>query len=205
MVIRMPRAPLKTVFLISCFLLSACSETIRWQDEALLSSGQIIKVNRNVERIPAELGHRRAASYEVEAKYPDTGKSLIWEGDFGLGPIMLDFKNGEAFIVAYPVMCDAKIKEFSINGFPYIFMSSLDGKKWKVSAPTRFPKEFKKANLSAYYDEYRIGRGKDQSAEQISEENKSVEDQSQGYFQVTIPRSPDEWNYKLNKKFTGCR
>lgn len=119
----MPRLPLKIVFLISCFLLSACSETIHWQDEVLLSSGQIIKVKRSVERIPAELGHRRATSYEVEAKYPDTGKSLIWEGDFGLGPIMLDFKNGEAFVVAMPVICDAKIKEFSITGFPYIFIA----------------------------------------------------------------------------------
>lgn len=130
---------------------------------------------------------------------------MIWEGDLGLGPIMLDFKNGEAFVVTKPVMCDAKIKEFSIAAFPYIFMSSLDGKKWKVIGPSRFPKEFQKANLSAYYDKYRIGKGKHQSAEQISQGNKSVEAESQGYFQVTIPRSPDEWNYKLNKTFRGCQ
>ncbi|MBW8372298.1 MAG: hypothetical protein K0M66_15200 [Thiobacillus sp.] len=194
----------KITLLVSCLLLSACSETIHWQDEALLSSGQTIIVNRTVERIPAELGHRRATSYEIEAKYPDTGKTMEWEGDFGLGPIMLDFKDGIAFVVAKPVMCDAKINEFSIAGFPYIFMRSLDGKKWEVISPDQFPKEFKKTNLSAFYDEYRIGKGSPQSAAKISQENESVEKTSNGYFQVAIPRSPDEWGYKLNKTFKGC-
>lgn len=193
----------KIIILSSCILLSACSETIHWQDEALLSSGQKIIVNRTVERIPAELGHRRATSYDIKTKYPATGKNLIWEGDFGLGPIMLDFKNDQAFVVAIPMMCDAEIKEFSIPGFPYIFMSSLDGKKWKVISPSQFPKEFKKANLIAY-DEGLIGNGKQQSADEIFNVNKYVEGTSQGYFQVTIPRSPDEWNYKLDKKFNGC-
>ncbi len=117
---------------------------------------------------------------------------------------MLDFKDGKAFVVVKPVMCDAKIKEFSIAGFPYIFMRSSDGKRWEVISPDQFPKEFKTTNLSAFYDEYRIGKGKPQSATQISKENESIEKTSNGYFQVTIPRSPDEWRYKSNKTFKGC-
>lgn len=191
-------------FLISFSLLSACSQTIHWQDEALLSSGKKIIVNRSVERIPAELGHRRATSYEITTTYPDTDKKLRWAGSFGLGPIMLDFKNGQAFIVTIPVMCDAKIKKFSIDGFPYIFMSSLDGNKWEVISPSQLPPEFKKTNLSATYDEYRIGNGKYQSHEAISQGNKKTERASNGFTQVTIPRKPEEWNYRFNKVYKGC-
>lgn len=190
--------------LISCSLLSACSQTIHWQDEALLSSGQKIIVNRSVERTPAELGHRRATSYEISAKYPGTDKKLSWEGSFGLGPIMLDFKDGQAFIVAIPVMCDAKIKKFSIDGFPYIFMRSLDGNKWDVISPSQLPSEFKKTNLSASYDDYRIGKGMYQSYEAISKGNSEIERSSGGFIQVTIPRSPAAWNYKFNKVYKGC-
>ena len=194
----------QNLFLILCAFLSACSETIHWQDEVLLSTGQIIIVDRTVERIPAELGHRRAASYEIDATYPDTGKKLKWEGSFGLGPIMLNFKEGYAFIVAIPVMCDAKISEFSIKGFPYIFMRSFDGKQWEVINPSQFPPEFKQSNLSARYDEYRIGNGKYQSYEAIFKGNEYDEKHSDGFIQATIPRSPAEWNYKLNKVYRGC-
>jgi len=194
----------KIFVVILCALLSACSETIHWQEEALLSSGQTIVVNRSVERIPAELGHRRATSYELSAKYPDSDKKLNWKGSFGLGPIMLGFKNHQAFIVALPVMCDAKINEFSIQEFPYIYMKSLDGNKWEVINPSQLPAEFKSTNLSASYDDYRINKGNYQSHKAIVEGNKEAERTSQGFIQVTIPRSPNEWNYKLNKVYKGC-
>jgi hypothetical protein len=137
-------------------LLCACSETIHWEEEVLLSSGQKIIINRSVERIPAELGHRRATTYEISATNPSTGEKLNWEGDFGLGPVMLDFKDGYAFIVALPMMCDAKIKEFSIKGFPYIFMRSKNGSNWETISPNQFPSEYITSNLSGGYDSYFI-------------------------------------------------
>lgn len=195
----------RSLLLAFCALLSACSETILWQDEVLLSSGQKIIVKRTVERIPAELGHRRAASYEIYAKYPDTEKKLEWIGSFGLSPMLLDFKDGHAFLVALPVMCDAIIPEFSVKGFPYIFMQSNDGKQWKVIAPSQFPPEFKLSNMTARYDDYRISKGKFQSHEAIVRGNTDDEKYSSGFIQTNVPRSPAEWNYKFNKHYVGCR
>ncbi|MDE2598515.1 MAG: hypothetical protein KGL40_02715 [Rhodocyclaceae bacterium] len=192
------------LMLASSLLLGGCSETIEWKEEVLLSTGQKIVAARSVERIPAELGHRRATSYEIDVQYPDTVKKVSWEGEFGVSPIMLDFKDGQAFIVALPMMCDAKIKEFSIKEFPYIFMKSSDGRRWNVVPPDEFPAEFKRSNLMASYDEYRIGEGKYQSLDAVSQQNLFLEKATDGFFQVTIPRSPDEWRYKYDKAYKGC-
>ena len=190
--------------LISCVLLSACSQTIYWQEEVLLSSGQKITVNRTVELISAEVGKRRPTTYEIDAKNPSTGKKVNWEGSFGLGPIMLDFKDSQAFIVAIPMMCDAKIKKFSTEGFPYIFMRSMDGNNWETISPSQFPAEYKNINLSAGYDSYRIKKGVFQSTEDVSKHNNDTEQSSSGFIQVSIPRSPQEWNYKYSKYYKGC-
>ncbi len=196
----------KIFIVVLLTLLSACSQTIGWQEEVLLSSGQKIIIDRTVKRIPAELGQRRATNYEIDAKYPGTDKRLIWIGSFGLGAIMLDFKDGYAFIVALPVMCDASIKKYSIKNFPYIFMRSTDGKNWEVIEPTQFPPELRNANLSSSYDPYHIGEGKFQTSEQIAKANKYTEKHSSdGYFQVVVPRNKEEWNYKFKNQYhEGC-
>ena len=168
--------------LISCVLLIACSETIHWQEEALLNTNQKIIVNRAVKFVPAELGKTRPANYEINAKDPFTGKNIKWKGSFGLSPIMLNFKGGYAFIVARPAMCDAKITEFSVSGFPYIFMRSYGSNKWETVNPSQFPPEFKYANLSASYNYYRIDKGNFQTSEEISKGNEETEKSSDGFF-----------------------
>lgn len=123
---------------------------------------------------------------------------------------MLDFKNNKVFLVAVSGMCDAKIKQFSVKGFPYIFMESIDGKTWETINPNQVPTEFKNANLSFDYDSYYVrgdnffGIGKFQSSEQILKANESSESHG-GYFQISIPHNKMEWNYKLkNIWHEGC-
>ena len=197
---------LKLFIIISCFLLNACSKTIDWQEEALLRSGQKVIVDRSVKRIPTEPGQMLSSIYEISTKNPTTGERLSWQGVHGVGPILLDFKNGQVFMVVTLTACDAKIKEFSVEGLPYIFLSSVDGKNWVTISPSQFPSEYKSANLSFSYDPYYVGEGKFQSSEQISTANEYAQQHSsRGYYQVSIPRSKDEWNYQYKSMYhVGC-
>ena len=192
-------------------LSTGCSKTEKWKEIVLLTSGNTVVVERKVELnfTGGELSNalkRWPTTYVISTKNPINNQRVKWEGSYGLNPIMIDFKDSKSFVVALPMVCNAKIEKFSLAGFPYIFYRSDDGKHWQVILPAQFPPEFKVANLSATYDFFWMEGGRTRSPTDIDGQNGDTQHASSKFFQINIPRSLNDWSYQYKKPqgYVGC-
>jgi len=146
--------------MISTTLLGACMSTTAmgggdsWKEEVLLHDGQKMMVERAVERGGRhEIGQKpdyikQSLSFTI----PGTKQQTIWEDKFSedLGasnflPMLLDVRNGVAYLVASPMGCLSYNKWGRPNP-PYVVFK-YQGKEWQRIPLQELPLAIKTPNV----------------------------------------------------------
>jgi hypothetical protein len=160
---------------------TAMPKSAHWQEEASLSDGTRLVVDRSlVYGARSEIGQGPAiAKWTLEFKLPATGKTVTFEAPGGLEIVLLDADAGALYLVARASRGDAYYA-FGCPNPPFLFHKYADG--WKRIPPAEFPAKFVKANLpvhSAAYEKL-ANSGVRLSAERIRElnEQKSLDPES---------------------------
>ncbi len=190
------RTPSLAAALILAMTTASCSKTTTWNDVVQSDDGSTVVVERSVKHTftGGELSTaftRWPSYYQIRATNPKNGQIIKWKGTFGLTPILISFNSQKTYLVAFANRCDAKINSFSINGFPYIFQETTNGKIWRVISPSDFPSQLRIANLSS---DWRSG-GKTQKPNNILRTNRAMEFSTNMHYSRDIPRSFNEWKY----------
>lgn len=136
--------------------MSACSATMRWEEEVLLHDGQIIVAERfyNLGGYPEIASRERAALDEtVTFSLPGNDKKITWTTDFrdsvpepnSLNLLLLDVVRGVPYIATYPAGCIAYNKWKRPN--PTYILFKYEGDEWKQISMVEFPAELSKTNV----------------------------------------------------------
>lgn len=133
--------------------MSAFSAT-SWKEEALLHDGSKIIVERSVDRGGRhEIGQSPPIKEQsVSFTLPGTSENVVWHDQFSkdIGgasflPMMLEIRNGTAFLVAHPMGCLAYNK-WSRPNPPYVVFK-YQGGSWGRVPLQELPGDFKTPNL----------------------------------------------------------
>src|SRR4051794_40070603 len=92
-----------SMLIIALSVITACAAMLpkapdRWIDEVALHDGRTIDVNRTVHYNLSSNSDTYAIGkspnqFSLNAKNPDTGKNITWDGQKFSHPLMLDFYN----------------------------------------------------------------------------------------------------------------
>lgn len=130
------------------------SDDFSWKEEALLHDGSKIIVERSVDRGGRhEIGQRPPIKEQsVSFTLPGTSENVVWNDQFSkdIGgasflPMMIEVKNGTAFLVAHPMGCLAYNKWGRPNP-PYVVFK-YQGGSWGRVPLQELPSDFKTPNL----------------------------------------------------------
>ena len=202
----MPRW-LLTILLVA---VAGCGKTIEWKEEPKTELGPVT-VTRKVELNfsggeLSEAARRWPTKYQISVEHPVSKRRVSWKGEYGFNPVYLGFDRESTYLVILPMVCDAKIPEFSVPGLPYIYLKTADGKSWRVVKPNEFPMHAIRANLGGAYDGFWVKDGGELPQETVAGINGNLELSTGKFFQVTIPSTYDAWPYKHKKVggYKGC-
>ena len=137
-------AVLASVAMTSC----ATSKTYRWQEEVLLHDGRVIVVERSVRtgEVPVELGQPQGESdYSLTFWAPD-GRTITWESGKSFLPMILDFFDGTAYVVAR----GSTGPDYEKHGCPkppYFIFRWFDD-RWQRIDYDQLPRSIRMANLT---------------------------------------------------------
>lgn len=125
-----------------------------WKEEVLLHDGSKIIVERSLARGGRrEIGQRPPPKEEsLSFTIPGTGQKVTWEDKFSedIGssnfiPMLLDMRDGVAYLVVSPMGCLSYNKWGRPNP-PYVIFK-YNNKEWKSITLQELPAEFKTPNL----------------------------------------------------------
>lgn len=212
----------KALLLLLC---TACTSamafstrTERWSEDALLSDGRVVKVEREVsytfqfisgDAASMQLFASWPDKFWIRFKHPETHKTITWQGEQYYSPVLLDFVNGVPYLVVYGGGSKKTKAIYGCPELPYTYLKYQPGfmGKWTPVSVERAPAVLRKANLSPSYPAYR----QNMSPNDIQRNMSDAEHNSSGFFQRVIPRTYEEWNYlfkndHLNERQQGdCR
>ena len=177
----------------------------KWDDEALLHDGLTVEVHR---KVVFHFGGGEISSlgwwpdeYSLEAKNPDTGKTIKWSGEQDVNPIMLDFVDGIPYLVVRSSRVFSNVKLYGCPEIPYVYLRyDQETSKWSPLPKNLAPKVLRTANLSASYDGAYMHNGKRQSKEFISDRYRANKRATNGSFTADIPENYDTWDYFLKDR-----
>jgi hypothetical protein len=147
--IRLAKSFALYLFFLGCFVtLTACSNTLSWQEEVKLNDGRLIVVTQKRRCDSAYTGGNMASCIEREAwlsfSLPEPGgREVEWREN--LSPLVLNVHNGKFFIVGTPPTG----REFNLYGNPqppYLGFK-LEGTQWKRIPFAEIPVEVYDTNL----------------------------------------------------------
>ncbi|TNI88471.1 hypothetical protein CF120_15110 [Aeromonas allosaccharophila] len=197
------------------------TRTERWSEDAVLSNGREVKVEREVgytfqfisgDEASMKLFASWPDKFWIRFKHPDTGETITWQGEQYYNPILLDFVNGIPYLVVNGQSSKKTEAVYGCPELPYIYLKYESGLlgKWSPVPSAKAPDVLRKANLSPDYPDFgkldaqdeaiqakrRGGRARrDMSPDDIQKRMSKVERGSAGFFQRVIPRNYEEWNY----------
>ena len=125
-----------------------------WKEEVLLHDGSRIVVERRVERGGRhEIGQQPPYKEQsLSFAFPGTAQEIVWEDNFSedVGsanflPMLLDIRNGTAYLVVSPMGCLSYNKWGRPNP-PYVVFR-YQGKEWQRIPLQELPAEIKAPNL----------------------------------------------------------
>lgn len=152
-----PRSLLQQIVRLGAILLmgmsvSACSDS--WKEEVLLHDGSKLIVERSVERGGQhEIGQKPSFKWQrLIFTMPVSDEKVTWEDNYSedIGhsnflPMLLDVKQGVAYLVANPLGCLSYNKWGRPNP-PYVVFK-YEGKEWKRITLQELPAEMTTPNL----------------------------------------------------------
>ena len=174
--------------------------TDSWVDMAQSHSGQEIEVHRVVEYHfgEGELSQaltRYPTQFSLKFTNLANGERVSWEGERYVHPVLLDVVNGTPWLVINSSRFNSELKGYGCPEIAYVFLSYKRG-RWVSVAPSGAPSELRDANLSYDYGPHMVMNSRTISAETIASALRSAEVSTGGHFNVTIPRSLEQWQYK---------
>jgi hypothetical protein len=193
----------------------------RWSEDALLSDGRVVKVERKVgytfqfmagDESSMHLFASWPDKFWIKFKHPDTQETITWQGEQYYNPVLLDFVNGVPYLVVYGRGSKKTEDIYGCPELPYTYLKYEPGfvGKWSPVPVLMAPQVLRKANLSPDYPDFgnldaqgeaivtkrRGGRHRrDMSPTDIQSRMSRAEHHSSSFFQRLIPRTYDEWNY----------
>lgn len=139
--------------------------TYHWKEEVLLHDGRVIVVERSVKTgyVPVEMGQPPGESDYTLTFMAADGRAVTWRAGKSFDPMILDFVDGTAYVVAR----GSTGPDYEKHGCPkppYFIFRYADG-HWQRIEYEQLPHEIHRANLlsSATGDEDRLAavkRGK---------------------------------------------
>lgn len=197
------------------------TRTERWSEDALLSDGRVVKVEREVgytfqfvsgDEASMKLFASWPDRFWIRFKHPDNKETIAWQGEQHYHPVLLDFVNGVPYLVVYGRSSKKTEAIYGCPELPYTYLKYEPGfiGKWSPVPVEKAPDVLRKANLSPNYPDFgnlgaqgeaieagrRGGRDRrDMSPTDIQGTMSSAEHNSGGFFQRVIPRTYEEWNY----------
>jgi hypothetical protein len=197
---------MRAAVLVLVMCATSCSRTTPWSDVVEDEGGRTVVVERAVRHTftGGELSQaftRWPAYDRVRATNPRNGQKVRWDGAFGLTPVLIGFDPRKTYLVAWANRCDARIERFSIDGFPYVFLETSDGRSWEVVPPSSFPARLRFANLSSDWSRKDEAKGLDD----VARTNRAMEFSTSMHFSREIPRSFAQWQYAHRDGRIWCR
>lgn len=190
---RIAAAVLGTLLAVGWLLTRPPTES--WVDMARSHTGQDIKVNRGVEYRFGGGWQRSPTQFSLKFTNPANGERVSWGGEQYVHPVLLDVVNGTPWLVINSSSFNSKSKDYGCPEIAYVFLSYKKG-RWTPVAPTGAPSELRNANLSYDYAPYLMLDSRTLSGETITSALRSKESSTSGHFNLTIPRSLEQWQYK---------
>ena len=204
---------LGTLIVVGWLLLRPPTES--WVDMARSHTGQEIKVHRVVEYRfgSGELTYalrRWPNKFSFKFTNPANGEPVSWKGERYVHPVLLDVVNGTPWLVINSNRFNSELKGYGCPEIAYVFLSYKQG-RWIAVAPSSAPSELRAANISYEYAPYLMLNSRTLSGETITSALRSKEVSTSGHFNVTIPRSLEQWQYKYKtahitgRDYNDCR
>ena len=160
--------------------------------------------------------------FRIKFKHPDTQETIKWQGEEHYSPVLLDLINGVPYLVVYGMPNKETESIYGCHELPYTYLrydSKMWG-EWKVIPVDKAPDILRNANLSPHYPDFgdlgaqmeaiytseRGGRQRrDMSPDDVQRKMSPAEQHSAGFFQRTIPRTYEEWNYSYKNNHRNER
>lgn len=192
--------------------------TEQWSEDALLSDGRLIRVEREVDYTirPIFSLECRWCSWPdrfwLKFSHPDTKETIKWQGEQFFHPVLLDIVNGVPYLVVVGRPTKETASTYGCPELPYIYLQYDNSGIWGKWRPLPFeqaPEALQKANLSPNYDVV-IGK-RHLSVDEVQHRIDLAEGSSARYVQREIPRSYEEWrnqhknSYRNERRKDDCR
>ncbi len=197
------------------------TRTERWSEDALLTDGRLITVEREVDytfRVASgdagsgyQLFKTWPDKYWLKFSHPDTKETIKWQGEQFFEPVLLDVVNGVPYLVVVGRPTKDTERIYGCPELPYIYLqydnSGIWG-KWRPIPLDQAPNALRKANLSPNYSDV---WKKHLSADEVQHVIDRAEGSSDQYVQREIPRSYGEWrnlhknSYLNERRKDDCR
>ena len=115
------------VIVFGSMVMTGCDVSRNWTEEVRLADGSLIVIKRKIVRERfGEPGHPgRVLRQEIE--YDTPGGVIRWPGD--IDPMIFDFANGKAYVVAYPQVAEECFRYGNPNP-PFVFFEQM-GSEWR--------------------------------------------------------------------------
>lgn len=196
--------------------------TERWSEDALLTDGRLIRVEREVDytfRVTSgdagsgfQLFKTWPDRFWLKFSHPDTKETIKWQGEQFFHPVLLDVVKGVPYLVVVGRPTKDTESTYGCPELPYSYLqydnSGILG-KWRPIPFEQAPDALRKANLSPHYD---VVMGKRHlSADEVRHRIELAEGSSGRYVQREIPRSYQEWrsqgknSYRNERRNGDCR
>jgi hypothetical protein len=181
------------------------AETKKWDDEALLHDGRTVEVHREITYGGRSLEQGISTWFDTHsfsAQNPDTGKVIKWSGEKNVRPIMLDFVNGDPYLVVWSAKVFSNVKLYGCPEIPYAFLKYDEKISQWIPVPRNLaPRVLHRANLSADYDGTYMMDGKRQTKGFIADRYETAKGSSNGSITAEIPENYDTWDYYFKREY----
>lgn len=180
------------------------AEEVHWIEEAVLQDGRTLNVQRTVALTYSKggelsnLAHKWPHYYSLKVSHPDTGKLIEWNGDYGFNPVLLDFFDGNPYLVILQFDVFANLKQYGCPQIPYVFFRyDVNKKHWDQISGSVFPSTLSHANLTVSYDFFYTLEGVSFTKADVARRNEDAEGvETGGYFTNIIPKDFNSWTFK---------
>jgi len=183
-----------------------------WKEEVMLHDGRVLIVDREVfiefRLTCGDMGSPQTfcnspSRYRLTFVNPDTSRKTHWEGDDGFNPFALGIVDRIPYLVVTGSSVPRRMDSHpECNGTPFFYYRYEESNnRWRLISGGEAPVQFRQANLMPSYDNRY--KGKTLPVGEIISQLMNTEDPGQtGFFyQVWLPRNPDEWQYLSKSEF----
>lgn len=200
------------------------TRTEHWSEDALLTDGRVVKVDREVGYTFQFIAGDDASpmlfsswpdKFGIKFKNPDTKETITWQGEQNYYPVLLDFVDGTPYLVINGSPSKDTESVYGCPELPYIYLKYESGffGKWSPVPVEKVPSAIRKANLSPYYPSDVLGEvieaagGRAFRGMSVADVQRAmkIRPPDAGFFQQIIPRTYREWNYSYKTSYLDER